>query len=225
MKIYLKMRLEQAFQNFTIRERSEKVNSSMTMAIILSLKWRGLLLLLYFFFTLILQLYLQLQVLLNGRTSIQNCLILRNQKRLFKQCWTVVNFRRDYLLKRLSMNYRKKDKWSIPLLSSVSANVATIQVLTERNLPFLGSDEHIGTPYNGTILGVIELLGKFDKIIQKHIRKVHNKEIPDHYLGKNMQNELTDIMGKSVQREIMFRIKTAKYYAIIIDCIPDISHQ
>lgn len=76
--------------------------------------------------------------------------------------------------------------------------------------------------HNGTVLGVIELFGKFDKIMQEHIRKAQNKEIPDHYLGRNIQNELVDIMGKSVQREIISRIKTAKYYAIIIDYI---SHQ
>jgi hypothetical protein len=62
--------------------------------------------------------------------------------------------------------------------------VATIQMLAERNLPFRGSDEHIGTPHNGIFLGVIELLGKFDPIMQEHIRKVQNKEILDHYLGK-----------------------------------------
>ena len=62
--------------------------------------------------------------------------------------------------------------------------MATIQVLAERNLPFHGSDEHTGTPHNGTFLGVIELLLKFDPIMQEHIRKVQNKKIHDHYLGK-----------------------------------------
>ena len=32
-------------------------------------------------------------------------------------------------------------------------------------------------------------------------------------------------MGETVQQEIIKRIKGAKYFAIILDCTPDISHQ
>lgn len=61
--------------------------------------------------------------------------------------------------------------------------------------------------------------------MQDHIQKLLNKDIHDHYLGKNIQNEIIEIMGQAVLREIVGRIKSAKYFAVILDCTPDISHQ
>ncbi|XP_039373733.1 zinc finger MYM-type protein 1-like [Mauremys reevesii] len=103
--------------------------------------------------------------------------------------------------------------------------VAVVQLLAERNLSFRGSDERLGTSHNGNFLGVIELLGKFDPVIQEHLRRIKNEEIHDHYLGKNIQNELISIVGNAVKREIIARIKAAKYFTIILDCTSDISHQ
>ncbi|XP_039355879.1 52 kDa repressor of the inhibitor of the protein kinase-like [Mauremys reevesii] len=102
--------------------------------------------------------------------------------------------------------------------------VAVVQLLAERNLSFHGSDEQLGTSYNGNFLGVIELLGKFDPVMQEHLRRITNKEIHDHYLGNNIQNELVSIVGNAVKREIIARVKAAKYFAIILDCTSD-SHQ
>ncbi|XP_055496017.1 uncharacterized protein LOC129699943 [Leucoraja erinacea] len=99
------------------------------------------------------------------------------------------------------------------------------QEATRWHQAFRGFEEHIGTPHNVNFLGVIDLLGKFDPVMQDHLRKIQNKEIHDHYLGKGIQNELINIMGHVVLQEIILRIKAAKYFAIILDCTPDISHQ
>ncbi|XP_065642774.1 uncharacterized protein LOC136074389 [Hydra vulgaris] len=103
--------------------------------------------------------------------------------------------------------------------------VASVQFLAERNLAFRGSEEQIGNPHNGNFLGVIELLGKFDPVMQDHIQKIINKDIHDHYLGKTIQDEIIDTIGLAVLQEIIARIKSAKYFAVILDCTPDISHQ
>ncbi|XP_065642806.1 52 kDa repressor of the inhibitor of the protein kinase-like [Hydra vulgaris] len=103
--------------------------------------------------------------------------------------------------------------------------VASVQFLAERNLAFRGSEEQIGNPHNGNFLGVIELLGKFDPVMQDHIQKIINKDIHDHYLGKAIQDEIIDTIGQAVLQEIIARIKSAKYFAVILDCTPDISHQ
>lgn len=103
--------------------------------------------------------------------------------------------------------------------------VAVVQFLAERNLAFRGSVEKLGNPNNGNFIGMIELLGRFDPVIHDHLRRFPNKETNEHYLSKNIQNELLNIMGNAVQSKIISRIKYAKYFAIILYCTPDISHQ
>ncbi|KAF2901814.1 hypothetical protein ILUMI_04371 [Ignelater luminosus] len=40
-----------------------------------------------------------------------------------------------------------------------------------------------------------------------------------------MQNEILNIVGNAVQSKIITQIKSAKYFAVILDCTPNISHQ
>ena len=55
-------------------------------------------------------------------------------------------------------------------------------------------------------------------------RRVQNDEIHDHYVGKRIQNELFTVMGENVWLEIIKRIQSAKYFAVILDCASDSSH-
>jgi len=102
---------------------------------------------------------------------------------------------------------------------------AVILFLAERNLAFRGSKEYLNNPRNGNFLGFIELLANFDPVMQEHLRRISNNEIHDHYLGKNIQNEFIDILGKTVRKNIIDRIKLVKYFSVILDCTPDISHK
>ena len=71
----------------------------------------------------------------------------------------------------------------------------------------------------------MELVGKFDLVLDTHLRKIKTHEIHNHYLEKDTQNELLNIIATATLNEILKRVKAAKYYAIILDCTPDISHQ
>ena len=46
-----------------------------------------------------------------------------------------------------------------------------------------------------------------------------------HYLSNIIQNELIDIVAKKVEKELMTQLTKAKYYALSLDCTPDISHK
>ena len=102
-----------------------------------------------------------------------------------------------------------------------------MQFLAEKNLAFRGTNKNVRNEsvHNGNFLGFVELIGKFDPVLDKHLRKIKTHEIHNHYLGKDTQNELLDIMATATLNEILKRVKAAKYYAIILDCTPDISHQ
>lgn len=52
---------------------------------------------------------------------------------------------------------------------------SVIQFLAERGLAFRGSNETIGSPYNGNYLGLLELIAKFDIFLAQHINTYANK--------------------------------------------------
>ena len=102
--------------------------------------------------------------------------------------------------------------------------VVIILYLAKHNLAFRGSSDKLFEPNNGNFLGLVESIAKFDPVLMAHLRRIKNQDIHDHYLGKNIQNELISIIGKKVQDIILQQIKKAKYYSVIFDCTPDVSH-
>lgn len=68
----------------------------------------------------------------------------------------------------------------------------------------------------GNFLGLVDLLSKFDSVMGEHVRRIQNDEIHDHYVGKRIQNELVTLMGDKVRSEIIRRVKSAKYFAVIL---------
>ena len=96
--------------------------------------------------------------------------------------------------------------------------------LSERNLAFRGSQEVLGSPHNGNFLGIFELLARRDPILKELQDRIKNKNTKDHYLSPTIQNELIELLATEVEKENLQQLKLAKYFSIIFDCTPDMSH-
>lgn len=58
--------------------------------------------------------------------------------------------------------------------------------LGKNNLAFRGSSDKLFTHHNGNFLGLVELLGKFDLVMNEHVRRVMSRETHVHYCGKTI---------------------------------------
>ena len=84
---------------------------------------------------------------------------------------------------------RDEEHWRNVLLRII----AVVKTLGKNNLAFHGKNERIYQQANGNFLSLIEMIVEFDPIMQEHIRQIKDKEIHNHYLGHNIQNELINL--------------------------------
>ncbi|XP_065674141.1 zinc finger MYM-type protein 1-like [Hydra vulgaris] len=97
--------------------------------------------------------------------------------------------------------------------------------LSARNLAFRVSDTAIGSKSNGNFLGVFELLAKYDTVLNELMQRIQDKETKEHYLSNDTQNELIRLLAREIESKNLSKVKKAKYYSIILDCTPDVSHK
>ena len=111
--------------------------------------------------------------------------------------------------------------WRNVLRRGEAATIA----LAFRGLPFRGGNEKFGSPNNGTFLMLMEFLSSFNPFLEEHIRKFGNKGIGStSYLSKTIYEECLQLLAQKVSAIIVQEVKSGKYYAIIVDSTPDISH-
>lgn len=103
--------------------------------------------------------------------------------------------------------------------------IEVIKFIAERSLAFRGDDERLGSPHNGNYLGILELISKFDPFLSQHLEHFGQKGKGSvSYLSKTICEELISCMGRKVYNQIIAEIKQAKYYSIVVDSTPDLSH-
>uniref|UniRef100_A0A3Q0SEZ9 TTF-type domain-containing protein n=1 Tax=Amphilophus citrinellus TaxID=61819 RepID=A0A3Q0SEZ9_AMPCI len=99
-----------------------------------------------------------------------------------------------------------------------------ILFLAERNLPLRGKNAQLGNPENGNFLGILELIARYDVTLAEHLRKAVSKKAPG-YLSWCTQNEFLNSISECVLGKITAKIKSSKYFAVELDCTPNISKQ
>lgn len=103
--------------------------------------------------------------------------------------------------------------------------VAAIKFLVSRGHPLRGHEEKIGSTRNGNFLMLMEFLSEFDPFMKEHLKKYAEKGSGHvNYLSKTIYEEFIEIMAEELRAKIIEELKKAKYYSIIVDSTPDISH-
>ena len=116
---------------------------------------------------------------------------------------------------------KEKNKWR-EILRSV---VEVIKFLCKHNLPLRGHREDSNSRNQGNFLETLKLLAKYNAIIKEHLSVIQlSSKGMTMYLSPTIQNELIKLLGKKVKHLILEEIKAAKYFSILLDSIPDVSH-
>ena len=103
--------------------------------------------------------------------------------------------------------------------------IGVVKTLSQNSLPFRGSNEKIYEKNYRLFCQLIEFLAEFDPIMKNHLQRVIDKEVQNYYLSHNIQNELISLLANKIKEEIRRKILKAKYFSVILDCIPDLSHE
>lgn len=118
--------------------------------------------------------------------------------------------------------YEKEKQYWRALLKRL---IPVIQFLSKRGLAFRGAEDIIGSPHNGNYLGILELISLFDDFLAAHIAKYANRgKGSTSYLSPAVCNELIALLVADVRNKIISEINNAKYFALILDSTPDVSH-
>jgi hypothetical protein len=103
--------------------------------------------------------------------------------------------------------------------------ILIVKFLAKHNLAFRGTNSKLYQDNNGNFMGMVEMIAKFDPVIQEHVRRITNDETHIHYLGYGIQNEIINLLAAAIKYELIKKIKESKYFSVILDCTPDASHQ
>lgn len=96
--------------------------------------------------------------------------------------------------------------------------------LAQQNLAFRGHRETISSDNQGNFLELVKLMSKYDPVLKEHCLKIEQSGKVS-YLSKDIQNEFIALLGGTVKQKLIDDIKKSKYFGILFDSTPDISHQ
>ena len=89
----------------------------------------------------------------------------------------------------------------------------TVRYLSERGLPFHGSNEIIGSPKNGNYLGTLELIAVFDQFLAQDIDRNANKgRGHTSYLSKTICKEFIQLMATRVREAHLYQSEDCQVF-------------
>ncbi|XP_050147476.1 uncharacterized protein LOC126622803 [Malus sylvestris] len=116
---------------------------------------------------------------------------------------------------------KEKEHWRELLRRLISI----VKYLAKYTLAFRGNNDKLYQENNGNFMGLVQMMAESDPLIKNHLQRFQNNEIRYHYLSHTIQNELILLISCEIKAAIIQKVKEAKYFAVILDCTPDFSHQ
>lgn len=114
--------------------------------------------------------------------------------------------------------------------------LSCVRFLASRNLAFQGSNDSVGgskvdtdhgdRKREGNFMALVRFVAEFDPVLKDHLEK--SKEGAKGratYLSPLIQNEFIAMLGNSVREKLVGDVKESKYYGVMCDSTPDVSHQ
>jgi hypothetical protein len=101
--------------------------------------------------------------------------------------------------------------------------VAIIHFLGQQCLAFRGSSDILHEGNNGKYIKLVERFTKFDSVMAEHLRIILDKGTHVHYLGKDIQNQLIQIISEAVREEILENLKMLSTILLLLTVHLDIS--
>ncbi|CAN6584094.1 unnamed protein product [Malus baccata var. baccata] len=116
---------------------------------------------------------------------------------------------------------KEKEHWRELLRRLISI----VKYLAKYTLAFRGNNDKLYQENNENFMGLVQMMAESDPLINNHLQRFQNNEIRYHYLSHTIQNELILLISCEIKAAIIQKVKEAKYFAVILDCTPDFSHQ
>ena len=128
---------------------------------------------------------------------------------------TVVALPRDYrdCAELLSLQHAKEKANNRQMMLKLLSNIC---FMARQSLPLRGDGEGDNSNYNQ----LLRLRGTDDARVLDWIKRKSDK-----YTSPEVQNEMLEILGKTVLRRIVTNIQNALFYAIMVDETTDCSNQ
>ncbi|XP_063777050.1 uncharacterized protein LOC134926333 [Pseudophryne corroboree] len=113
----------------------------------------------------------------------------------------------------------EKEKWNTIFKILLDA----ILFCAQNNHAVPGSCDIMEEPNSEIVYGVMKLISHYNFELAEHIAKCEKDGVS--YFPPAVLNEFVNLLGNTVRKELINRVKEAKYYSIIFDSFPDTTHE
>ena len=117
---------------------------------------------------------------------------------------------------QLSRQYRKEVEEN---RKNVRKLLEVVQLFCKQNIPFRGHDESQHSNNRGNYLEILHWIAKDSPELKRHLEKSF------HYTSPESQNEMIQLLGLNIQKQVVMELKEAGPYALIADETMNISRK